>query len=120
MMKVSNNFIYLFISLNDFIDIKMASPPCSPSHMLQGASRITGGILRGRALGNIFNFADTTPTEDQDGPMMGKVLIYKDHGVPSQTTPFMSLKHEVTRHLAPILHKLTTRYPILSRKCDIE
>jgi hypothetical protein len=31
-------FIYLFISLNDFIDIKMASPPCSPSHMLWGAS----------------------------------------------------------------------------------
>ena len=88
--------------------------------MLQGASRTTGGILRGRALGNVFNFADATPTEDQDGPMMGKVFIYKDHGVPSQTTPFMFLKHEVTRHLAPILQKLATRYPIMSRKCDVE
>jgi hypothetical protein len=88
--------------------------------MLQGASRTTGGILRGRALGNVFNFTDTTPNEDQDGPMMGKVFIYKDHGVPSQTTPFMSLKHEVMRHLPPILHKLATQYPIMSGKFDLE
>jgi hypothetical protein len=30
----------------------------SPTHDLQGASRITGGTSRGRALGNVFNMGD--------------------------------------------------------------
>ena len=102
------------------MDTTMASPACSPSHKLQGASQTTGGIFHGRALGNVFNFADANPTEDQAGPIMGKVLIYREHGILSQSTPFMSLKHEVTRHLTPILNKLAIRYPIMSCKFNVE
>ena len=55
-------------------DVQMTSPVHSPSLGLQGASRITGGLFRGRAQGNVFNFADAPrhmpPEECQ--PSMGK------------------------------------------------
>lgn len=66
----------------------MASPSTSPSRNLQGASCITGGILRGRALGNTFNFADTK-VKDKEGPIIGKVLIYTKHVIPTQVFPFL-------------------------------
>jgi hypothetical protein len=47
---------------------------------------------------------------------MGKVFIYTEHVVPTQSQPFMSLKHEVLHHLSPILKKLATCYPVISGK----
>jgi hypothetical protein len=92
----------------------MMSPPNSPSHNLQGASRTTGGIFRGRALGNVFNFADAANLEYQDCPVMGKVLVYTSHTInPSDTQSYMLLKHAVTPFLAPILRKLGERFPPL-------
>jgi hypothetical protein len=99
-----------------FIDVQMHSPPDSPSRNLQGASRITGGILHGRAQGNVFNFADSVSIKDQEGPVMGKVLIYTTHVTPTETSPFMVLKHKVIRHLGPILNRLATRYSIFAGK----
>ena len=87
----------------------MDSPPDSPSH-LQGASRTTGGILHGRALGNVYNLADNTDFDQQPGRIMGKVHIYTNHGNPDDSHPHMSLKHEVTGTLAPVLEKLGTQY----------
>ena len=62
----------------------MASPPNSPPHhSLQGASRTTGGVLRGRAHGNIFNHADPGDVMTGLGPRKGKVHIY----IPKGPTP---------------------------------
>jgi hypothetical protein len=87
----------------------MASPPDSPSY-LQGASHTTGGILRGRALGNVYNLADEISFDQQPGPVMGKVHIYTSLENPGDSNPHMSLKHEVTGTLAPVLEKLGTQY----------
>ena len=107
--------IYFF--LFDFnlvqIDFQMRSPPSSPSEGLQGALRITGGTIRGRARGNVFNFADGPDMFcDEVGgrPKVGKVLLYTSMGDPETTKPAMSLKHEVSPTLAPVLAKLAKRY----------
>ena len=42
----------------NFVDVHMMSPKASPEPELFGSSRTTGGILRGCAVGNVFNFAD--------------------------------------------------------------
>ena len=87
----------------------MASPPCSPP-CLHGASRTTGGILRGRALGNIFNFGDGMNVDDQNSKVVGTIHIYTTHGNPEESKPYMTLKHEVINHIAPILKKLGNSY----------
>jgi hypothetical protein len=101
-------------------DVQMTSPVYSPSLGLQGASRITGGIFRGRAEGNVFNFADAPhipPPPEEYQPSMGKVLVYvcsDDPNIPkpnpSTTKPTMSLSHQVTETIAPILVKLERKY----------
>jgi hypothetical protein len=77
---------------------------------------MTGGILRGRAQGNVFNFADaTTELQNQDSAM-GKVYVYTTHGDPHTSKPYMTMKHEVTTDLAPVLEDLATRYsPVRSK-----
>lgn len=87
----------------------MASPPHSPPR-LHGASRTTGGILRGRALGNVFNFGDGMNVDHQNSKVVGTVHIYTTHGNPKELKPYMTLKHEVTNHIAPILKKLGNSY----------
>ena len=97
-------------------DIVMASPPNSPSRGLQGASRVTGGLLRGRAHGNVFNFADAITFKDTHHPATGKVHVYQTHSEPDTTPPYMSFKHNVTADLAPVLEKLAIQYsPIRSK-----
>ena len=92
----------------------MASPPHSPP-CLQGASRMTEGILRGRALGNVYNFGDRMDVDSQEGKIMGKVHVYTTSGNPNDSNPndsnpHMMLKHEVTNRLGPILKKLGNSY----------
>jgi hypothetical protein len=80
---------------------------------LQGASCITGGTFRGHAHGNVFNFADEPDTfcgEGEIRPKMGKVLLYTALGDPETTKPTMSLKHNISPTLAPILTKLALQY----------
>ena len=99
------------------------SPPCSniqsstnPSLDLGGASRVTGGILRGRALGNVFNHADADELLRFNlAPRKGRVQVYMSRVDPTVTKPDMSLKHEVTPRLKPILKALARGYsPIRS------
>ena len=86
---------------------------------LQGASRMTGGILRGRAHGNYFNFADAQAEPVTQDSVMGKVHIYRTHVDPRTTQPYMSINHEVTGNLAPVLTNLVTRYsPAKSKYFD--
>lgn len=94
----------------------MASPPSSPEN-LQGASRTTGGVFRGRALGNVFNHADafgSMANEHMD--RKGTVQVYASH---TDLKPLMTMKHKVTTTLGPILHSLSRRYSPVSSKFNI-
>ena len=93
----------------------MKSPPDSPSR-LQGASRTTGGFVRGRAHGNVYNFGDSMNVNQQLGRVKGKVHVYTEHGNPDNVDPFMSLRHEVTPSLGTVLKKLGKQYsPVKSQ-----
>jgi len=77
---------------------------------------MTGGVLRGRAQGNVFNLADATTTVEDQGSVMGKVHVYREHGDPHTSKPYMIMKHEVTTNLAPVLEGLASDYsPIKSK-----
>jgi hypothetical protein len=58
MVGIQYILIPLFLSM--FLDVHMTSPPTSPSHNLQGASRTIGGFSHGWAMGNAFNHADVS------------------------------------------------------------
>lgn len=94
----------------------MNSPPASPPRFeLAGASRVTGGIIRGRAYGNVFNHADAEMMFRSE-PRMGKIHIYTKHVDPTLTKPNMVLKHKVTPKLKPILKTLGRQYsPVRSK-----
>jgi hypothetical protein len=94
----------------------MASPPASPPrNVLQGASRTTGGVLRGRALGNVFNHADGGDNI-YVGPRKGKVLVYQSPKDPMNQKPDMSITSEVTPRLKPVLKSLARKYsPVRSK-----
>jgi len=78
---------FLFFMLFDFkfyLDINMESPPALPA--LQGASRVTGGVFRGKAYGNVVNHADfpdlvadTVPTT-VDPKFSFKILAHVEYG----------------------------------------
>ncbi|KAF8951483.1 hypothetical protein BDZ97DRAFT_1769755 [Flammula alnicola] len=68
-------------------DIKMASPPKEkiPAH---GSSRSTGGVFRGRAMGNNFNMADASEVwRDMDVPVhtaeSGRIFVYLSQDNPA-------------------------------------
>ena len=99
-------------------DIHMISPPTSPLKNLQGASRMTGGFSRGRALGNTFDIADAPDYEmdlDLTLAVPGKVYIYDSCSHlrdldPTTVKPYCILKTDVSRTLAPVLTKLACKY----------
>jgi hypothetical protein len=94
----------------------MASPPNSPPHNLQGTSRMTGGIIRGHAQGNILNHANMLEFGYETQPPLlkhGRVLVYTSS---NQVEPTMVFKHEVTPSLAPVLRTLKRRYSKFSSK----
>ena len=94
----------------------MNSPPASPPRFdLGGASRVTGGILRGRAYGNVYNHADTKTMFDPES-RMGKIHVYMTRVDPALVKPDMVLKHKVTPKLKPILKSLAQGYsPVRSK-----
>jgi hypothetical protein len=103
----------------------MHSPPTSPPRKtgvnpqfdLAGASRVTGGVLRGRAQGNVFNFADADEVMQQGlGPKVGKVQVYTSHADPIVAKPYMVFKHEVTHKLTPVLKTLGRKYSPVRRE----
>jgi hypothetical protein len=88
----------------------------SDEHNLYGASRTTGGLFRGRALGNTFNMADAYDMDvDTGAPLkaMGKVLLYTSRDQDAE--PAMTIKHETGYQLPPVLIKLARKFsPIRS------
>ena len=70
---------------------------------------MTGGILRGRALRNVFNHADG---EDEVHlvPHKGKVLVFQSPRDPITNKPDMSIMSEITPQLKPVLKTLARKY----------
>jgi hypothetical protein len=97
-------------------DAEMCSPPPA-----EGASCTTGGILRGRAVGNVLNHADAPDmVADQFAPAKGVVRLYSDLAQhPAQVRPTMTLKSSAAPTLAPILKKLARSYSPVQSKCQI-
>jgi len=94
----------------------MDSPP-----RLYGSSRTTGGIIRGRAFGNMLNAADINDhIEETHFPVPGRVLVYSSPEDPANLNigmmkPTLFVKHDVTPSIQPILSKVGGRYsPIRS------
>ena len=98
----------------------MDSPPPSQRE-LQGASRTTGGIFRGRAYGNNPNMADLIDQDDSLIRIIGKIYIYITSNDP--VTPDITamkhrfvIKHSVTSSLAEILTEIGDRHsPVRSK-----
>jgi hypothetical protein len=106
------NIILYFIShfANSILDVPMASPPTSPSFKLQGASRTTGGVIRGRAYGNVFNFADSHDLGvDPAAPVVGRVHLYDSRIDPAHTKPRAAFKLQITTSLGTVLSKLAEK-----------
>jgi hypothetical protein len=109
------------------LDIQMGNPI-----PLQGASRTTGGIFRGKALGNKLNHADFED-ENDSGPFMVikpkqafKIFLYVQYGdvlevshVPnfdSQIPITVFLLNDISPRAQPLLTKATKFHDSLSRK----
>ena len=87
----------------------MTSPPCSPP--AHGSSCTTGGSTCGRAVGNIFNFADVDDEDNPETPVLrtGKVHIYNSPVNPIKVKPFHILKVNVQFSIAPVLKSIAAR-----------
>jgi hypothetical protein len=96
----------------------MASPGNSPLRNLQGASRMAGGVIRGRAQGNIYNFADEENLQDFTFPAetasTGVLHVFLSRDA---AKPAMTLKLKVTTQLGPVLEVLAERYSPVKSKC---
>ena len=116
-LKVSTRCSLHIIANIPHLDIHMLSPPLSPTMDLQGASRITGGILRGRALGNVYNNADADLISGSGlERRMGRVQFYTSPADPTTTNPDFELDHEVTPRLTKVLRALVRKYsPVRSK-----
>jgi len=55
-MMVSYFLFFMLFDFKFYLDINMESPPALPA--LQGASRVTGGVFRGKTYGNVVNHAN--------------------------------------------------------------
>ena len=90
----------------------MTSPPSSPQPALRGSSRTTGGHMRGRATGNVFNFADADDDDNPETPVlrMGKVHLYNSPGDSIEVKPFHILKVDVRFSMAPVLKSIAAKW----------
>ena len=107
--------VELVDSVADASHAAEASENLTPSPKPQGASRTEGGIIRGRAMGNVFNFGDADEDlrpEQTRSKIIGCVLVYDDR---SSDNPWFSMKHEVTPNLKDVLTHLSEKHsPIRS------
>ena len=95
----------------------MHSPPASPP--MYGASRTTGGVFQGCAVGNAPNTADYSNRDNQDyvGPVPGQILLYVSQDdpaclVPESLTAYAHLRYDYSPKtpIAPVLEKIAQKY----------
>lgn len=85
---------------------------------LEGSSRTIGGIIRGRATGNFFNFADAEDIMEDRVQVQGLVKVYKSCvDIATDPKPTMVLKTEVTPSIIPVLKHLSRKYSPVGSKC---
>jgi hypothetical protein len=90
-------------------DINEDAPTATPPPY--GSSRVTGGVLRGRAVGNVLNFPDTPDFLDDAVPEQGTLKLYSDLSQhPSTHKPVLTMKTKAMSSLKPILQKLVKLY----------
>ncbi|KAF8870531.1 hypothetical protein BD779DRAFT_1455255, partial [Infundibulicybe gibba] len=83
---------------------------------LYGSSTTTGGVFRGKALGNVPNQADFPQMRPA-----GRVYVFASSANPADVDPYdnkptTSIKHEPTRTIKPVLQALHKRFaPIQSK-----
>ena len=86
-------------------DIDMASPPP------EGSSRVTGGILRGRAIGNVLNLPDADDLVEPAIPAKGTVKLFSDLALkPSQHKAIFTFSTRAESSLGPVLERLGRNY----------
>jgi hypothetical protein len=79
-----------------------------------GASRTTGGVFGGRAVGNAPNWGDMEVDGEVRQQTIGKVLLYTSQE--RDAHPAMTIKHQTTSELPSILDKLAQKFsPIRSK-----
>lgn len=90
-----------------------------------GSSRISGGILRGHALGNVLNHADfSAMTLEFETPVKGEVYLYLTDQYPRHLN-FDLLRGEselvvivkVVGSMAPILHIVARKFSVIQSEC---
>jgi hypothetical protein len=102
----------------------VAPVTCEPSQSphdendLSGSSRITGGLLCGKATGSHFNWGDNLDVVNNDPEAqpvpVGKGLLYNSHD--EGATPHLSIATQTVSQLPPILKKLSAKFsPIKSQ-----
>jgi hypothetical protein len=85
---------------------------------LEGSSRVTGGVLRGRAVGNVFNLADSDMLVDRVVPVKGIVRVYSNRSHhPLYHKPTMTMTTETKPSLGPVLQRLAKKYSPVTSKC---
>jgi hypothetical protein len=120
LMQVWHLQIILYSCLHVFVDVHMASPSNTPSRDLRGASRTTGGVFQGHAIGNVFNFADADDADiDMIVPRTGKVHLYTSIVNPVDVKPSRVLKINVSFSMGPILKSIAAKWsPVESKNLD--
>lgn len=115
------------------LDISLANPAIpslAPEEAVQpsmGSSRITGGIFRGHAQGNVLNHADISAMSmslDFNTPVKGEVFLYLTDQYPRHIN-FDLLKGEselvvivkVVGSMAPILNMVARKFSVIQSKC---
>jgi hypothetical protein len=100
----------------------MHSPPVSPPKY--GSSCTSGGLFRGRAVGNSLNAADYSNRDNSDyiGPVPGHILLYLSQDdpasvVPESLTPYARLSYDYSPKMpiAPVLEKIARKYSPVRR-----
>ena len=95
----------------------MHSPPVSPPKY--GSSRTSGGLFRGRAVGNSLNAADYSNRDNSDyiGPVPGHILLYLSQDdpasvVPESLIPYARLSYDYSPKtpITPVLEKIARKY----------
>lgn len=121
---IAFSFAFSFIHSYLFIDIDLSNlPPPKTPVPANGSSRSTGGILRGRALGNSFNIGDSVDDAPQEvRPLSnGRIDITIVQQPPSDVvienpTSHLNVKSPCFETLGPLLKKVAKSYsPVRSK-----
>jgi len=107
-------------------DVHMQSPPQSPQPA-EGSSRTTGGIIRGRAIGNVYNHGDQYdfPKIETTTSVKGTVFIYSSPENPFKLNtqnlcPMTKTLVPLNTNLGPVLKKIAEDYsPIRSKSITL-